>query len=81
MHVSQDTVTPVSVEPMGGLLEALRGATVELRVLERLTPLRGAWATSLHASGIRLRNAVGWDGTGSGDASSGYAASGARQVT
>lgn len=28
--------------------------------MRRLTPLRGIWDTSLHASGIRLRNARDW---------------------
>jgi hypothetical protein len=34
---------------------------VELRVMESLLPLRGVWDSSLHASGIRLRNARGWN--------------------
>ncbi len=38
-----------------------RAVRVELRVMESLTPLRGVWETSLHASGIRLRHAQGWD--------------------
>ena len=50
-----------AVEPVGDLFEALRAASVELRLLERLTPLRGVWDTTLHASGIRLRNARDWD--------------------
>jgi hypothetical protein len=33
---------------------------VELRVMESLLPLRDIWKTTLHASGIRLRNARGW---------------------
>ncbi len=61
MHVAREAVTPLAVEPVGDLLDALRQASVELRVLERLTPLRGVWDTTLHASGVRLRNAVGWD--------------------
>ena len=61
MSVSQATVRPKAVEPVGDLFEALRRDGVELRVLERLTPLRGAWQTTLHASGIRLRNAQDWD--------------------
>lgn len=61
MWVHRSAVTPLSVEPVGDLVEALREANVELRLLERLTPLRGLWETSLHASGIRLRNARGWD--------------------
>ncbi len=64
MQVSRTAVVPASIEPVGNLLDALRSAGVELRVLERLTPLRGAWATSLHASGIRLRNAHGWESGG-----------------
>jgi len=61
MFVSRAAITPLEVQPVGDLLQALRDAEVELRVLERLTPLRGVWDTSLHASGIRLRNAVGWE--------------------
>ena len=60
MHVSRGEVTPLAVETIADLPGALAGAGVELRVLADLTPLRGAWATSLHASGIRLRNARGW---------------------
>jgi hypothetical protein len=62
MQVSRTTVEPIAVEPVGDLLEALRAAEVELRLMERLTSLRGVWDTTLHASGIRLRNAIGWDG-------------------
>ena len=61
MFVSREPVTPVSMEPVGDPVEALRAAGVELRLSETLTHLRGAWDTSLHASGIRLRNALGWD--------------------
>jgi hypothetical protein len=28
--------------------------------MDNLLPLKGLWNTSLHASGIRLRNAAGW---------------------
>ncbi|MPZ99567.1 MAG: hypothetical protein GEU80_09585 [Dehalococcoidia bacterium] len=65
MYVSRETLTPLSVEPVGDLLEALRAAEVEVRLVERLTPLRGAWDTSLHVSGIRLRNAQDWEGPAS----------------
>ena len=61
MWVSRAAVVPEVVEPVGDLLAALRAANVELRVLERLTPLRDAWDSTLHASGIRLRNAIDWD--------------------
>jgi hypothetical protein len=61
MHVSRETIAPMSIQPVGDLVAALRAASVELRLMERLTPLRGVWDTSLHASGIRLRNAQGWE--------------------
>ena len=60
MWVSRTRATPLSVEPLGDLVAALEATDVELRVLPDLTPLKGVWETSLHASGIRLRNAVGW---------------------
>ncbi len=61
MHISAATVAPLSVEPVGDLLEALEAANVELRLLPSLLPLRDVWETSLHASGVRLRNAEGWN--------------------
>lgn len=33
--------------------------------MHRLTTLRGIWDTSLHASGVRLRNAQDWGAAGS----------------
>jgi hypothetical protein len=48
------------MDVLGDLPAALRAEDVELRVMERLTPLRDVWSTSLHASGIRLRNAQDW---------------------
>lgn len=62
MWVSRRAVAPLQVEPLPDLLAALRDEGVELRIMPRLTPLRGVWDTTLHASGIRLRNAVGWSG-------------------
>jgi hypothetical protein len=38
----------------------LREQGVELRVSESLVSLRKLWQTSLHVSGIRLRNARDW---------------------
>lgn len=61
-YVSRETVRPARVQPVGHLLHALRAADVEVRLMERLTPLRGVWDTTLHASGIRLRNARDWEG-------------------
>lgn len=60
MWVSRQTVRPTLIEAVGDLVEALRQDGVELRLMRRLTPLRGIWDTSLHASGIRLRNAQEW---------------------
>ena len=61
MHVGREAIAPLSVEAVGDLFEAQRAAGLELRVMESLAPLRGVWDTSLHASGIRLRNAKGWN--------------------
>lgn len=60
MWVSRRAVTPRAVIEITDLSEALAAHDVELRVVDSLAPLRGVWDTSLHASGIRLRNAVGW---------------------
>lgn len=60
MHVSRTEVAPLGVDTFSDLPGALSAAGVEVRVLDDLTPLRGAWSTSLHASGLRLRNAKGW---------------------
>lgn len=62
MQVSTEPVEPVTVEPVGSLLDALAAAGTDLEVLDDLTSLRRVWDTTLHASGIRLRNAVGWAG-------------------
>ena len=61
MPVSRETLEPLSVEPVGDLIEALEAANVELRLLPSLLPLRDVWETTLHASGVRLRNAQGWN--------------------
>lgn len=64
MWVSRETVVPIAAQTIADLPAALATAGVELRVMERLTPLRHVWETSLHASGIRLRHAQGWDAQG-----------------
>lgn len=58
--VSREPVKPLAVEPVGPLLDALRAADVELRLMPSLVPLRNAWDTTLHVSGVRLRNAKSW---------------------
>jgi hypothetical protein len=61
--VSRSPVEPLAVEAIEDLPAALAADGVELRVMPSLQPLRGVWDTSLHASGIRLRNVQGgWDG-------------------
>lgn len=58
--VCKEPVEPIAVERCGDLLEALAAQAVELRVMASLTPLADVWSTSLHASGIRLKNALDW---------------------
>jgi hypothetical protein len=60
MWVSRKAVRPLRVEPVGDLLAALDAADVEVRVMPHLLPLKGVWESSLHASGVRLRNAARW---------------------
>lgn len=60
MWVARDAVTPLARDVLTDLPAVLREAGVELRLTETLTHLRPVWDTSLHASGIRLRNAKDW---------------------
>jgi hypothetical protein len=64
MWVSRNKVRPINTESVGDLPTCLSGLSVELRSLESLAPLKDVWKTSLHASGIRLRNARDWPGNG-----------------
>ena len=60
-YVSRSAVVPTAMVAVPDLIEALRTARVELRVLDRLTPLRGLWeTTTLHWSGYRLGFAQDW---------------------
>jgi len=62
VQVTRQTVTPLSVEPMGGLAERLTAADIELRLCPSLVPLgRSIICASLNFSLIRMRNATGWD--------------------
>ena len=61
MWVSKSAVRPLRRAEIGDLADELSAAGVELRTLPDLTPLKDVWNTSLHASGIRLRNAVNWN--------------------
>ena len=60
MWVTKGSVRPLRRDTLTDLTAELRARDVELRVVESLTPLEGVWQTTLHASGIRLRNAQGW---------------------
>jgi hypothetical protein len=60
MWVARTPVTPLGMQTLTDLPAALRDEGVELRTMDSLTSLRGVWDTSLHASGVRLRNAKGW---------------------
>jgi hypothetical protein len=60
MWVARTPVRPIKATALSDLPAELMAQGVELRVVDSLVPLKGAWATTLHASGIRLRNAKGW---------------------
>ena len=60
MWVSRTDVIPTSLSVISNLAAELASRNIILRVMERLTPLKSIWQTSLHASGIRLRNAQDW---------------------
>lgn len=64
MWISREPVQPLAVETLTDLPAALAAHGAELRVLPDLSPLKDVWSTSLHASGVRLRNAKGWLSTG-----------------
>lgn len=62
MWVSRQCAAIIGREVITDLPAALEAAGVTLRVVDSLLPVRSVWQTSLHASGIRLRNAAGWTG-------------------
>jgi hypothetical protein len=58
--VSEESVVPLDVEPVGDLLQAIADAGVELRITPRLAPMwRRVWRSTLCYSGTRLRYAKG----------------------
>lgn len=59
-HVSATGVKPLKIEPVIDLRSALRAANVKLREVDSLQPLAAAWNSTVHFSGIRLRNAHSW---------------------
>ena len=65
--VSEETVSKLSVEPVGDLLDALASSHIELRITPQLMDLwRRVWTSTLSCSGTRLRNARGWADAGFG---------------
>jgi hypothetical protein len=60
MWVSRTPVFPTRIDIVDDLIGELGSRNIELRVMDRLTPLKRVWQTTLHASGIRLRNAHDW---------------------
>jgi hypothetical protein len=61
-YVGRETVVPLRVEPMRDLLGAIVAEGVEIRVVNRLGPMwrRVYQESTLHFSGTRLRNALGY---------------------
>jgi hypothetical protein len=60
MWVSRTPVRPLRVESLRELPRQMEDQNIALRALPRLTPLKVLWRTSVHASGVRMRNAQGW---------------------
>lgn len=57
MWVSRHAVDPIRVDEVSALPRELNALGVELRAVEKLLALQDVFESSLHASGIRLRNA------------------------
>ena len=64
MWVSRTPEVPHHRDELTDLPHHLIGHNVELRIVDSLLPLRDAWTSTVHASGIRLRNAKGWGAPG-----------------
>lgn len=64
MFVSEHREEPIASQRLFDLPGSLRKANVEMRVVEQLNSIRDVWDSSVHASGIRLRNAKGWAAPG-----------------
>jgi hypothetical protein len=57
-YITHETVKPLSMEPIGNMIERLQKENVELRLTPTLKPLSKALlSTTLHFSMIRMRNA------------------------
>ena len=60
MWVSRRAVVPTETAVVDDLPAALAGEDTELRIVDNLAELRPVLASSLHVSGIRLRNSESW---------------------
>ena len=60
MWVAKTEVTPIGLDTLTQLPKEHQKCHIEVRALDYLLPLKGVWQTSIHASGIRLRNAQTW---------------------
>ncbi|MGJ7503078.1 DUF6886 family protein [Variovorax sp. ZT5P49] len=60
MWVSRTAVVPLDTTRVLDLRAELAACHTELRAVDSLLPLKPVWQSSMHASGIRLRNAVDW---------------------
>jgi hypothetical protein len=60
MHVSRAETIPTRVTKLTDLPSRLAENDVFLRTVPSLLPLKPVWDTTLHASGIRLRHAIGF---------------------
>lgn len=61
MWVSRVAVEPLRCDLLSDLPSAFAARGIDLRVVDRLLPLKPLWETTLHVSGIRLRHAKGWE--------------------
>ena len=61
MWVSRATVYPLDKSVLTNLPARLAESGTELRVVDSLLPWKDVWSSTVHASGIRLRNATGWN--------------------
>jgi hypothetical protein len=61
MWVSRRAAAPIGFTRLDDLPGELEVQDVELISVESLLPFKNVWSTTLHASGLRLRGAKGWD--------------------
>ena len=61
MWVSRTTVYPLDKVTLTDLPARLAEGGTELRVVDSLLPWKDVWNSTVHASGIRLRNAKDWN--------------------